>query len=211
MGRIYKGILGPVSGTVGVVTGGIWKTIPYLRSLPGKRKRTSTVDQIDQQLKFALVMGFVQTMVDVLQLTFKKYANKMSEVNAAFSYNYHNAITGTTPDYVIDYPNALVSRGELPNATAPTATVTGTTLHYTWTDNSGSGSALATDEAVLVAYCPALNRTIFNSAAAARSAAAATLDVADFTGQTVQTWIAFLSQDGSLASNSTFTGELTVS
>jgi hypothetical protein len=53
-----------------------------------------------------------------------------------------------------------VSRGDLPNASAPAATITGTTVHYTWTDNSGSGSALATDEAVLVVHCPALNLTI---------------------------------------------------
>jgi hypothetical protein len=211
MGQISKGILGPVSGTVGTVIGATWKGISYLRSQPNKRKRTSTVNQIDQQLKFAVVMSFLQTMVGVLQLTFKKYANKMSEVNAAFSYNYHNAITGTSPDYVIDYPNALVSHGDLPNATAPAATATANTVHYTWTDNSGSGSALATDQAVLVVYCAALNLTIFNSAAAARSAAAATLNVADFAGQTVQTWIAFLSEDGKEASNSTFTGELTIS
>jgi hypothetical protein len=211
MGQIYKGILGPVSGTVGTVIGATWKTIPYLRSQPNKRKRTSTVDQIDQQLKFAVVMSFLQTMVGLLQLTFKKYANKMSEINAAFSYNYHNAITGTSPDYVIDYPNALVSRGDLPNGSAPNATVTAGTVHYTWTDNSGSGTATATDEAVLIVYCPQLNLTIFNPAAAIRSAASATLNVADFTGQTVQTWIAFLSDDGLSASNSFFTGELTVS
>jgi hypothetical protein len=104
-----------------------------------------------------------------------------------------------------------VSRGDLPNASAPAATIAGTTVHYTWTDNSGSGSALATDEAVLVVYCPALNLTIFNSAPAQRNAAAATLNVTNFAGQTVQTWIAFLSADGKQASNSFFTGELTVS
>jgi hypothetical protein len=85
MGLIQKGILGPVSGTVGTVIGATWKTIPYMRSQPNKRKRTSTVDQIDQQLKFAVVISFVQTMIGLLQLTFKKYANKMSEVNATQS------------------------------------------------------------------------------------------------------------------------------
>jgi hypothetical protein len=105
----------------------------------------------------------------------------------------------------------MVSRGDLPNATAPAATVTGTTVHYTWTDNSGSGTAAATDQAVLVVYCDELKLTIFNTAAAARSAAAATIDVVNFAGQTVQTWIAFLSEDGKEASSSFFTGELTVS
>jgi len=34
MGIINKGILGPVSGTVGTVIGGSWKGISYIRSKP---------------------------------------------------------------------------------------------------------------------------------------------------------------------------------
>ncbi len=128
MGRIRKGILGPVAGTVGTVIGGSWKGIAYLRSQPIRGKHTSSADQIDHQLRFSLVINFLTTMTDMLRLTFRKYAIKMSEFNAAFSYNFENAITGKTPDYVIDYEKALVSRGELPNATKPGCTVTGSEL-----------------------------------------------------------------------------------
>ncbi len=208
MGRIRKGILGPVSGTVGTVIGSSWKSIAYLRSQPIGKKQTSTADQIDQQLKFSIVMNFVQTMTPLVQLTFKKYANKMSEFNAAFSYNFHNAIAGVSPDYEINFSKALVSRGDLPNATSPAATVTGNTIYFTWTDNSGQGKAAATDKAVVVAFCPNLNLTLFNAEAATRSAGAASLNLSNFAGQTVQTWIAFLSEDGLEAANSIFTGEL---
>lgn len=211
MGTISKGILGPVSGTVGTVIGGSWKGIAYLRSQPSKRKRNPTVDQLDHQLKFSVVVNFIQTMTDLLQLTFKKYAIKMSQYNAAFSYNYHNAITGASPDYAIDFTKALVSRGELPNATAPAATVTGKTVFFTWTDNSGAGSAAATDKAVLAVFCPNLNLAQYSTNSAERSAGAASIDVTGFSGQTIETWIAFLSEDGKEAANSIYTGELTVS
>ncbi len=135
----------------------------------------------------------------------------MSEFNAAFSYNFENAVTGKTPDYVIDYENALVSRGELPNATKPGCTVTGSELFFTWTDNSGVGSALPTDQAVLVAFCPNLNLTIFNTNAGVRSDASASLNVGSFSGETIETWIAFITKGGVEASDSLFTGELVVS
>ena len=207
MGRIQKGILGPVSGTVGTVVGSSWKEIYYLKSQPSTKKRTPTVDQLDQQHRFSVVLNFVQTMVGLVQLTFKKYAVKMSEYNAAFSYNYRNAITGTTPDYEIDFSKALISRGDLPNATAPMATLTGNTVFFTWTDNSGSGKAAATDKAIFVAFCPNLNLTLYNGGAD-RSAGAGSLDVTNFAGQTLQTWIAFVSEDELDASNSIYTGEL---
>ncbi len=211
MARIAKGILGPVSGTVGTVVGSSWKGINYLRSQSSGKKGTSTIDQIDHQLKFSTVVGFVQPMTGLLGLTFKKYATGMSEYNAAFSYNYQNALGGKAPDYSIEYKNALVSRGDLPNATAPAATASGTLVYFTWTDNSGTGKALNTDKAVLVAYSEDGRQTIFSTTTALRSEGAATLDVTNFKGSTIQTWIAFLSADGKDASNSFYTGELVVS
>lgn len=210
MARINKGILGPVEGTVGTVVGANWKGISYIRSKSVGSKKTSTIEQLDHQLKFSVVVNFVSSMTSLLQQTFRSYAVKMSEVNAAFSYNYANALTGVSPDYEIDYANALVSRGNLPNAVAPVATVTGNDVHFTWADNSGAGTALATDMAVLVVFAPSLNLTIFNTAAANRSAGAATINAAGFEGQTVQTWIAFLTAEGRDASNSIFTGALTL-
>ncbi len=169
MGRIQKGILGPVSGTVGTVIGGSWKGISYLRSQPISKKRTPTVDQLDHQLKFSVVLNFVQTMVALVQQTFKKQAIRMSEFNAAFSYNYHNAVTGIAPDYDIDFAKALVSRGDLPNATAPAATLTNNKVFFTWTDNSGTGAAAGKDKAVLEAFCRNYNLTLFSTTAAVRA------------------------------------------
>ena len=208
MGRIQKGILGPVSGTVGTVIGGSWKGVTYLRSQPISKKHTPTADQLDHQLKFSVVLNFVHTMLGLVQLTFKKYAIKMSEFNAAFSYNYNNAVTGKTPDYEIDFSKALVSRGNLPNATAPAATLTNNTVFFTWTDNSGTGEAASKDKAVFAAFCPNLNLILFSTTAAVRADGAGVLDVTNFAGEAIQTWIAFLSENGLEASNSVYTGAL---
>ena len=74
-----------------------------MKSLPNKKSKTSTVKQIEQQLKFALIMRFTQTMTALLELTYKAYANGMTAFNAAFAYNIQNAVTGNSPDFEVDY------------------------------------------------------------------------------------------------------------
>lgn len=210
MAQTPSGILGSVDGSVGTVTGSRWKDIQYIRLRSRRRRGTSSVKQIDVQLRFSLIQNFLHTMSALLRLTFVKYAVNMTEFNAAFSYNFQNAITGTAPDYDIDFQKALVSRGELPNATAPQATVTGSVIYYTWQDNSGSGDAAGTDKAVLVVFCRNLNLTIFSTNNGTRADGAANINAANFAGQTVETWIAFLSANGENASNSLYTGQLTI-
>jgi hypothetical protein len=210
MARLKQGILGPVSGSVGTIVGASWKDIDYIRSKSTKPKGDPSPLQLDNQHKFSAVINFTSTMTELLNQTFTKYAVGMSESNAAFAYNYNNAITGTSPDYSIDYAKALVSHGDLLNATGTAASVTNKTVHFTWTDNSGLGMANGTDKAVVVAYCKNYNLTVYSIGSAMRSAKAATLDVSNFAGFTVETWIAFLSDDGSMASDSIYTGELTV-
>src|SRR5438309_2280308 len=116
MARLPQGILGPVSGSVGTIVGASWKDVDYIRSKSTKPKGDPTALQLDNQYKFSAVINFVSTMTELLNQTFTKYATSMSPSNAAFSYNFQNAITGTSPDYSIDYANALVSRGDLLNA-----------------------------------------------------------------------------------------------
>lgn len=212
MGIIKKGILGGFSGAVGPIVGSSWKGISYMKSLPAKKLNTSSVAQIEQQLKFSLIIHFLQTFTALLELTFKSYANEMTAFNSVFSYNIKNAVTGISPDFVVDYPNALVSRGNLPNAIGPTATAgLGGTIVFAWADNSGTGNALPTDNAVLAIYCESMSNSIYTTGNTTRSELTETLDVAAFRGKVVQTWIAFISENGLEASNSFYTGQLTVS
>jgi hypothetical protein len=211
MGIINKGILGPVSGTVGTVIGGSWKGISYLRSQPTSSRTTFTIKQLEQQAKFALTIQFLQTMTPLLSESFKDYAVKMSGFNNAMRYTLLNAITGTYPAFEIDYNLALVSRGDLPNASSPSASssVAGT-VAYQWTNNSGVGKAQPTDASILVVYCPSRNQCIYTTAGAVRSTGSSSIPVAAFGGLTVHTYIGFISADGKSIASSLYTGQLTV-
>ena len=211
MGTFIKGILGGFSGTVGSVIGGNWKGIDYMRSKSNRRKQRPTEQQQAQQIKFGLIMRFLQPMAALLNITFHDFAVKMTGINNAFKYTFEKAVTGVFPAFSIDYSKALVSRGKLPNAMAPAVTVgAASMLTFSWVDNSGVGLARAADQAVIVAYCPELQQAVYTTAGGSRDGLTAELNLLPFSGLPVHTWIGFLSPGG-LVSNSIYTGEVTVS
>jgi hypothetical protein len=212
MGTIDKGIMGGFSGKVGNVIGGNWKGIDYMRSKASRRNFKPTQRQLEQQLKFALAIRFVQSMSGLAEMSFGNFAVRKTGINSAVSYTLRNAIAGTYPVFNIQYPNVLVSRGDLPNALAPTVTTgPGSMITWSWTDNSKVGIARATDKALLAVYCPAFNQCIYTTGSAARNALTDSLNLGSFSGQDVHCWIGFISEDGGRVASSLYNGKFTVS
>lgn len=210
MARIKNGILDGFSGKVGTVVGSHWRGINYMRAVSRKRRTTVTENQKVQQSRFALMRGFLKSMSDLLVIGYKGYALQMSEVNSALSYNLKNAVTGNYPDFGIAYEQVVLSRGALPNGKTPGAVAGAAgTVNFNWTDNSNTGKAKSTDKAILVAYCESLNETLY-AIAPLRSAETGSLQVPGFSGQTVQTWISFISADGKETATSVFTGAVNI-
>lgn len=211
MGKISQGVLGGFSGKVGNVVGGTWKGIDYMRIKPANVSNPRTAGQVDQRSKFSTTLKFLQSMTDFLRVGFKLYANKMTQFNAAMSYNLNNAITGSYPNFTIDYANALVSRGGLTGAFNAAVSSSGGLVEFTWDDNTGSGNAQATDKALLVVYNPAKDESIYDSAGAVRSATSQNLGMpASYVGDDVEVFIGFLSEDGKEVANSVYIGSVTV-
>ncbi len=211
MANFRKGILGGFSGKVGTVIGGNWKGIDYMRSLSSGRNSQLSPAQLAQTAKFSLAIQFVQSMSGLVKITYHNFAQKMTEFNNAVSYTLKHAITGSFPAFSISYPDVLVSRGDLPNATAPAVTASpDSIITYNWVNNSGTGIAKSTDMAILVAYEP-LSNTMVYSTGPARDALTGTLNLLAFQGKNVQTYIGFISGNGKEVANSIYTGELLVS
>jgi hypothetical protein len=212
MGTISQGILGPFSGKVGSVVGGVWKGIAYMRSLPVSVANPQTDAQLAQRQKFSVTMRFLQPLSEFLKTGFKAYAVKMTGINAAMGYNIKNALTGTYPNIAIDYPNALVSRGNLAGVLNQVAssTVAGT-VKFDWEDNTGEIGASALDKTLLVVYNPTQNQAVTVSQLAERADGTQTVTVPDsFSGDLCECYIAFITADGVTVSNSAFAGAVTV-
>ena len=59
MATFEKGILGGFSGKVGNVVGVRWRGMNIMRSLPQRGSYVPTPEQLEQRLKFSLVMAFL--------------------------------------------------------------------------------------------------------------------------------------------------------
>ena len=212
MGKINQGILGGVSGQVRNVIGGTWKGIDYLRIKPSSVANPRTEGQVDQRSKFSTVLRFLQPLTEFLKVGFKLYSIRMTQFNAAMSYNLNNGVTGTYPNFMIDYATALVSRGNLKGAADAAATSPSAgNVEVTWTDNSGRGSAQRTDKSLIVLLNTIRGEAIFTTSGPERSAESAIIPVpAEFSGEDVEVFLGFVSEDGNKVANSAYLGTVTI-
>jgi hypothetical protein len=211
MAKISESVIGVLKGKIGQVVGFKWKGIPVLRVLAGSVSNPKTDKQLTQRQKWSVTMHFLNPLSEFLQVGFKEYAIKMTGINAAMSYNIKNALTGTYPNIAIDYPNALVSRGNLAGVLNQVAssTVAGT-VKFDWDDNSDEVGASDTDKTLLVVYNPTQNQAVTVSQLAERADGTQTVTVpSSFSGDLVECYMAYINANG-VVSNSAFAGAVTV-
>jgi uncharacterized protein DUF6266 len=213
MGTYKKGILGAFSGKVGTVIGSSWNGIEYMRSLPKPSSKAPSDLQMIHRAKFGLANGFLGPVSSLINLGYKSLATRKTGYNAAISDIMADAISGIYPGFLIDYPKVLFSKGIL---TAPWNVVATSTnpaeVGVNWADNTGSGNAKNTDKAVILIYNPEKNSFVYNlEAGAMRSAATDTIILpGEFSGDTVQVWVAFMTPDKRTFSTSIHAGEIVV-
>ena len=168
--------------------------------------------QLAQRLKLKVIMAFLQPLTSMLRYGWRKLSIKMSGINAAMSYNIQNALQGTYPNFTVDYPNALVSKGLVCPALNQVAasTVAGTIL-FTWDDNSTEIGAHATDPNVLVVVNPEKNQSVSFRGLGERADGTQSVTVPNsFSGDLVHCYIAFEDAGYNDISNSKYAGAVTV-
>ena len=210
MGTFRKDVLGNVDGKIGNVTGAQWKGKAVVRSRPGPRKKGSfSAKQQEQNAKFALMMGFLQQLNPLLNQTFDKNAKGMSGFNKAFAYNIVQAITGTFPDFTIDYSKVQLSRGSQAGAASATCTSPSAgQLVFSWS-NTGGVTPQAEDLAYVAAYNQDINHWVYLQGVAQRKTGTITMDLPGLSGKAFHAWLGFTSSSG-LASNSYYLGLVTL-
>lgn len=211
MARYNQGYLGDFSGTLGKAVGSKWRGVAYLRTKSSNRRNAKTQKQLVQQAKFQTGRSFARGMSRVFALGFRDQAKKMTAGNYGLSLVMNNAIAGDYPKFTIDYSKVLVSQGTLPNDDAVQVSPDAAgIIKFAWQHNADDQEVSATDQAIVVAYCPEKNRAAF-VISATRGSGLATLKASQFQGMEVHTWISFITNTGDKLSNSLYTGKVTVS
>lgn len=201
---LWGGISGKIGGVVGVSRNGAF----YFRSLPAHVKKTKSRKQVTQLSKFSVTLAFLKTFTPFLRVGFQSEAEAMrSAFNAAMSYNVKHAVKGEIPDFEIDYPHVLVSKGPLPASSILQASITGGALHVKW-DDCSEKQAAQNDQVMMLAYNREKKRAAYDLHAGKRGSLASQLPLpSQWHGDTVETYIAFMSAtDFTLVSDSLYAG-----
>ena len=159
MAKLKYGIFGPLAGKLGPIVGASWMGIPYVRQAPQKpevpRARTAAQTANEEKMKFVnlLLMPFHPYVT----VGFQNLAIQKTALSAAYSYNFHHAITGAYPDLGVDYSKMMISKGDLPGLNAPVMEFKAPdTLKITWGDDISLTSSFD-DQLMLLVYCPQLH------------------------------------------------------
>jgi len=213
MSILSQGILGGFSGKTGPVIGSSWRGKPVMRAKPVfKKNRTFTDSQLNQQEKFKLMTSFLRSIDYLLNLSYKKGKNSKSGFQEAFSENIKNAILGELSPFSVDYEKVKLSHGSIPVLSVITCTAEPSSMvKFSWNLQLDQGKkASEADRAIGVLYCPADNLFLTSEFNTRRSGLELLVDAAMFTGKEVHSWFFFLSDNESQASESRYTGTVTV-
>ena len=203
MGIIKQGILGGFSGRVGTVVGGSWKSINYMRALATSVSNPNTAKQKNQRSKFAMSIQLLHSLVPYVRVGFRPYAINKSAYNAAMSYMLQNAFSGFDDELAIDYQRVMVSRGNLMMVWNAAVSLDGDVLTFTWTDNSGSGDALATDVAMPLVYNKQRKLAVYSTIGATRSEATTQLTLpSEWNGEALAVYLGFRNEKGDSCADS---------
>jgi len=157
--------------------------------------------QVKQRTKFGFVMIALLCFHDV----FKKTFLRMDAVSHAISLALKNSVTGTSPDFSIDYPNLAFSEGGVYTPTTVSAAkTTGTSVKVDW-NFFESDSSKSTDGVSLIFFHEGFQQAILNENCATRMEGTLTVDLpAEWANGSIHTWIYFSKADGSRNSMSKY-------
>lgn len=151
MATIKQGILGGFSGKIGNVVGSSWKGIATMKAKPLSVANPKTPAQTAQRSKLSQTVKAARSlMASLITIYWNPFAQRMSGYNRFTQEN----IAAFTDAGLTTFANFFSMRGSLVGSivTAVAADASDSIITVTYTDNSGSGDALATDKVVATIY-----------------------------------------------------------
>lgn len=220
MAKLKNGIFGPLIGklanTVGYVRRG--QSLIRMAPIPKKKKKPRSDAQNAVNMRFKIVKSFIAKIHEFVNVGFRLDVAGSTKIpeNGAVSYNLKNAVTGEYPKLSLDYSKVLVSKGKLPGPVNALVEIDGYNLKFKWDLNPDWGFDLKRDQVMMLAYCPAAKKASYCLSGARRSAgldeliAPAERNVQGqlVKEQSIETYIAFISDDRQNISDSVYLGKV---
>jgi len=214
MGIIRGGILGGFRKKAGAVIGSYWRSLDVIKGLPRISGKAATAAQLDQRAKFGLGTNFLSYVKDLIEIGYKVLSDVETPMNVAVSYHIKEAITGVSPNFVMDYPKVMFSQGKLKLPwTIEMETIVPAEIGISWIDSGDDGLFKeATDRLTVMVYNPAKDDFVTVKNVAARSVETYTLHVPiEYSGDNVHVYVSFNSiSNPLLVSKSYYVGAIAI-
>jgi hypothetical protein len=198
-------------GKIGNIVGYVKNGKQIACSLPKKSRVPRSAAQKLQQNKFKLIIQFFQPLKLLLNETLKNTGGNKTTFNLAHSYNIRNAVLNNSTRLKIDYPRVMLVKGLLPMANKIAASASGAgELKFEWTRHTKNNIVYNPDSVWVAAYCEELKKWKYDPCIAQRKNRKCVLDVKEFSGKRVHTYIGFYSADRKQFSDSQYCGVVNI-
>lgn len=201
----------------GALNGKVGKTVTYLldgvqvtRSI-GVNTKEPTTGQLGVRQRTQVINAFLKQIADFIGVGFEfraKKANKKSYA-MAFGYNWEFGLKGTYPNIEVDYEHLRVADGLMPMVEGVELGAEKDGLRYSWPSSANTSGMHWSDQVMMLAYFPDLNKAFHCTAGATRNVGTAVLPIHyDKKELVAETYLAFISNDRKKISNSIYTGQV---
>jgi len=211
MAIIPGGILSGPNGTVGAV---ITYNLNGQIVMRGKRRASNkapSLPQLQSRMQMGILTLFVNKMKGFIKTGFGGLARgtTLNYHNLAIRYNKNHATIGEYPDIAIAYDQIILSKGNLEQAINPAVARVEDGLKFTWDCPSRIESSFRTDQVMMLAYSPEMDKSIFIDAGARRRKEEDFLILPSFMQEKqLEVYIAFVANDRLQAADSMYLGSI---
>lgn len=197
---------GSISGRHGSAVATSGKTGNILRVFKAPAN-PNTEKQLHQRTKFGYVTNTLACMRELYKYTFRSKGG----YNYGLSLAMKTAVTGTSPDYSIDYPKLKISEGGVYGSTVTLAKGANRKVVINWSiTNIGSkaSQAKSDDYLSIMLLNTDIQETMLFDHIAARQDGTVEIEVPEEWAGTLHSWVFFSRHDDTLQSDSIYAGEL---
>jgi len=206
----------PITGrSSGKFANAIFQTLVgknVLRSKPLEVRNPRTPGQVSQRTKFSFAVQFLRAFLPIIRIGFKLKAIGQNAFNACISYNIINSVTGTSPDFAIDYPKLMFARGSLLKASVAVMDENAIdAVSISISENCMFNDPAIDDLAYGVFYNVTKNSILNSMGAKKRSDWSVNITPELWeNGDVVHGWVFYCSPDGTEVSDSVYAGSKTL-
>lgn len=209
MATIRRGANGGFSGKAGSVIGSSWKSIDYIKGLHKKRTKPLSEEQLVQQARFGILTRFLTPLVSLIRIGYGRIqSEKATPLNVAIQKNLNRAVTGTYPNFALDYSAVRISEGRMGSASM-SATVDDGVLTATWSVAENKTMNAHLDDLVyIVLFQPEIDEFMTAPEPPERSDGEVDIEIpAHFLGGKGHVWMFFSDRKARRVSRSRYLGE----